>query len=281
MASQAPGSSRATSSGGGPVLSIRSATLGYDERPLWSNLNLDVAQGEFIAIIGSNGSGKTSLLRAILGQEQLTSGSITLNGKFITTGSRRIGYIPQSRSVDANTPLRGKDLLTMGLNGHRYGLPFTSRKDKARVEHILDCIDGHELAKLPIGQLSGGQLQRFRVGQAVVDEPDLILADEPLSALDLAQQSILADLIDQERKDHSAAVLFVTHDVNPILGMVDRVLYLANGAFKVGTPDEVLRSDVLSELYGAPVDVVRNQGRIAVLGAMGADHEHHSHEEWH
>ena len=263
-----------------PVLTIRNATLGYADRPLWSNLNLEVAQGEFIAIIGSNGSGKTSLLRAILGQEQLTSGSVSLNGKPAQHGSQRIGYIPQSRSVDANTPLRGKDLLTMGLNGHRYGLPFTSRKDKQRVEHILDCIDGHDLARLPIGQLSGGQLQRFRVGQAVVNEPDLILADEPLSALDLAQQSILADLIDRERKDHSAAVLFVTHDVNPVLGMVDRVLYLANGAFKIGTPDEVLRSDVLSALYGAPVDVVRNQGRIAVLGAMGADHEHHSHEEW-
>ncbi len=264
----------------GPVLTIEGATFGYDERPLWSDLNLDVRHGEFIAIIGSNGSGKTSLLRAILGQEQLTRGTIKLNGKPISAGSRSIGYIPQSRSVEANTPLRGKDLLTMGLNGHRFGLPFTSRKDKARVEHILDCIDGHELARLPIGQLSGGQLQRFRVGQAVVDEPDLILADEPLSALDLAQQSILADLIDRERKDHSAAVLFVTHDVNPVLDMVDRVLYLANGAFKIGTPDEVLRSDVLSELYGAPVDVVRNQGRIAVIGAMGADHEHHSHEEW-
>jgi zinc/manganese transport system ATP-binding protein len=264
----------------GPVLSIEGATFGYDERPLWSDLNLDVRHGEFIAIIGSNGSGKTSLLRAILDQEQLTSGTIKLNGKPIGAGSRSIGYIPQSRSVDANTPLRGKDLLTMGLNGHRFGLPFTSREDKARVEHILDCIDGHELARLPIGQLSGGQLQRFRVGQAVVDEPDLILADEPLSALDLAQQSILAELIDRERKDHSAAVLFVTHDVNPVLDMVDRVLYLANGQFKIGTPDEVLRSDVLSELYGAPVDVVRNQGRIAVLGAMGADHEHHSHEEW-
>jgi zinc/manganese transport system ATP-binding protein len=263
------------------VLSIQAATFGFDERPLWSNLNLDVAQGEFIAIIGSNGSGKTSLLRAILGQEQLTSGQILLDGKPVTTGSRKIGYIPQSRSVDAHTPLLARDLLTMGLNGHRFGLPFTSRKDRARVEHILGCIDGQALAKLPVGQLSGGQLQRFRVGQAVVDEPDLILADEPLSALDLAQQRTLADLIDQERKDHSAAVLFVTHDVNPVLEMVDRVLYLANGAFKIGTPDEVLRSDVLSELYGTPVDVVRNQGRIAVLGAHGADHEHHAHEEWH
>jgi zinc/manganese transport system ATP-binding protein len=256
------------------VLSIQEATFGYDERPLWRNLNLDVAQGEFIAIIGSNGSGKTSLLRAILGQEQLTSGQILLAGKPVHHGSRRIGYIPQSRSVDAHTPLLARDLLTMGLNGHRFGLPFTSRQDRARVEHILGCIDGHELAKLPVGQLSGGQLQRFRVGQAVIDEPDLILADEPLSALDLAQQRTLADLIDQERKDHSAAVLFVTHDVNPVLG-------LANGSFKIGTPDEVLRSEVLSELYGTPVDVVRNQGRVVVLGAHGADHEHHAHEEWH
>ena len=281
MTSIAPGSSRATSSGRGPVLSIQEATFGYDERALWSNLNLDVAQGEFIAIIGSNGSGKTSLLRAILGQEQLTSGQILLDGKPVTTGSRRIGYIPQARNVDAHTPLLARDLLTMGLNGHRFGLPFTSRKDRARVDHILGCIDGHSLAKLPVGQLSGGQLQRFRVGQAVIDEPDLILADEPLSALDLAQQRTLADLIDQERKDHSAAVLFVTHDVNPVLEMVDRVLYLANGAFKIGTPDEVLRSEVLSELYGTPVDVVRNQGRVVVLGAHGADHEHHAHEEWH
>ena len=144
--------------------------------------------------------------------------------------------------------------------------------------HILDCIDAHELANEKIGQLSGGELQRFRVGQAVIGEPDLILADEPLTGLDLAQQKTIADLLDQERRDHNAAVLFVTHDVNPILSMVDRVLYLANGQFRIGTPDEVLRSDVLSELYGTPVDVVRNQGRIVVVGT--AEHHHHEHEEW-
>jgi zinc/manganese transport system ATP-binding protein len=142
----------------------------------------------------------------------------------------------------------------------------------------LDCIDGHDLANQPISQLSGGQLQRFRVGQAVIDEPDLILADEPLSALDLAQQRNVADLLDQERKEHSAAVIFVTHDVNPILGMVDRVLYFANGQYKIGTPDEALRSEVLSELYGTEIDVVRNQGRIAVLGTQ--THDHHPDEEW-
>jgi zinc/manganese transport system ATP-binding protein len=146
------------------------------------------------------------------------------------------------------------------------------------VKYILGCIDGFKIADKKVGELSGGELQRLRVGQAVIGEPDLILADEPLSALDLAQQKTIADLLDQERQEHNAAVLFVTHDVNPILSMVDRVLYLANGKFKIGTPDEVLRSDVLSELYGTPVDVLRNQGRIVVVGTQ--EHDHHDHEEW-
>lgn len=262
-----------------PVLSINHATLAYGDNTLWSDLSIDIAPGEFVAIIGTNGSGKTSLLRAILGQEHLASGAITIGGKPAGHGSRDIGYIPQHRGIDPSTPMRARDLLSLGLNGHKFGLPWGGRKEKARVKHILDCIEGHELANLPVGLLSGGQFQRFRVGQAVIAEPDLILADEPLSALDLTQQSIIADLIDQERKDHNAAVLFVTHDVNPVLHMVDRVLYLAGGKFKIGTPDEVLRSDVLSELYGSPIDVVRNQGRVVVVGTR--EHDHHPNEEWH
>jgi zinc/manganese transport system ATP-binding protein len=261
-----------------PVLSVKGASLTFGEKRLWHNLNLDIAPGEFVAVLGTNGSGKTTLLKAILGQEKLDSGSIEIAGKPIKHGSRDIGYIPQHRSVDASTPLLAKDLLALGLNGHRYGISLHARKDRARVEHILGCINGHELARKPIGELSGGELQRFRVGQAVIDEPDLILADEPLSALDPAQQKIIADLLDQERKDHSAAVMFVTHDVNPILSMVDRVLYLANGQYRIGTPDEVMRSEVLSELYNTEIDVVRNQGRIVVIGSQS--HEHHPEEEW-
>ena len=208
----------------------------------------------------------------------LASGTITINGKPVQRGSSDIGYIPQHRSTDSNTPMRARDLLRLGFDGHRWGLPLPSRKVTERVNHVLDCIDGHDLADQPIGNLSGGQLQRFRVGQAVIGSPDLILADEPLSALDLHQQQAVANLIDEERREHEAAVLFVTHDVNPILGMVDRVLYLANGRFRIGTPDEVLRSEVLSELYGTQVDVVRNQGRIVVVGL--SDHEHHPDEEW-
>lgn len=261
-----------------PVLSVKNASLSFGEKQLWTGLNLEVQPGEFIAVLGTNGSGKSTLLKAILGQQKLDSGEILLEGQAIGRGSNKIGYIPQHRAVDAGTPLRAKDLLTLGISGDRYGLPMISRKVRARVKHILGCIDGFALARKPIGELSGGELQRFRVGQAVIAEPDLILADEPLSALDPAQQKVIADLLDEERKEHSAAVIFVTHDVNPILPMVDRILYLANGQYRIGTPEEVMRSEVLSELYDTEIDVVRNQGRIVVVGSHS--HDHHPDEEW-
>jgi zinc/manganese transport system ATP-binding protein len=260
------------------VLNVRTASVSFGERSIWNDLDLAVAPGEFIAVIGANGSGKTVLLKAILGQLQLSNGAIELLGKKVPHGSRQIGYIPQHRQADSGLPLRARDLLRMGLDGHRFGIPFPSRATAHRVSEMLAAVGAEDLANTPIGQLSGGQLQRVRVAQAVIDNPKLILADEPLSALDLKQQSLVAELIDSQRQQNGAAVLFVTHDVNPVLDYIDRVLYLANGQFRIGTPDEVLRSDVLSTLYGRSVDVVRNQGRIAVLGS--SDHDHHDDEKW-
>ena len=234
--------------------------------------------GEFIAVIGANASGKTVLLKAILGQLALTSGSIELFGQPVRHGSREVGYIPQHRQADSGLPLRARDLLRMGLDGHRFGLPLPSSKTNKRIAEVLEMVGASDIANTPIGQLSGGQLQRIRVAQAVIDKPKLILADEPLSALDLKQQSVVAELINEQRQLSGAAVLFVTHDVNPVLDYIDRVLYLANGKFRIGTPDEVLRSEVLSKLYGRDVDVVRNQGRIAVLGS--SNHDHHENEKW-
>jgi zinc/manganese transport system ATP-binding protein len=263
-----------------PVLSLRAATLRFGERELWSGLNLDVAPGEFIAVLGPNGSGKTSLVKTILGQQRLTSGTAELFGEPVPRGSRRIGYIPQQKVLDEGTPVRGRDLVALGIDGHRWGVPRFRASVRREVAEVLEAVGATRYANVPVGSLSGGEQQRIRVAQSIAGNPDLLLCDEPLSSLDLQHQRIISDLINEQAKARGAAVIFVTHDVNPILGMADRVLYLAGGRFRVGPPDEVLRSEVLSYMYNTPVEVIRSRGRVAVLGAPEGygvhDHlEHH------
>lgn len=269
-----------TATSGTPVLSLRSATLSFGDRELWRNLNLEVRAGEFLAVLGPNGTGKTSLLKTILGQQKLTSGSIELLGGPVSRGSRQIGYIPQQKLLEPGTPLRARDLVTFGVNGHRWGLPISSAAVRRHVDEILEAVGATEYANVPVSTLSGGEQQRIRVGQSIAGSPRLLLCDEPLLSLDLHHQRQVSELIDEQRRASNAAVVFVTHDVNPILGMVDRVLYLAGGRFRIGTPDEVLRSEVLSYMYDTPIEVIRSRGRIIVIGAPEGygmhDHlEHH------
>ena len=266
-----------------PVLSLRAATLAFGDRQLWHNLNLEVQPGEFLAVLGPNGSGKTSLLKTILGQQRLTSGTIELFGKPVAKGSRQVGYIPQQKLLEQGTPLRARDLVALGVDGHRWGLPISSRAVRRRVDDVLDSVGATEFATVPVSMLSGGEQQRIRVGQSIAARPRLLLCDEPLLSLDLHHQRTVSELIDAQRTALNTAVVFVTHDVNPILPFVDRVLYLAGGRFRVGTPDEVLRSAVLSYMYDTPVEVITSRGRIAVLGAPEGygvhDHlEHHVRE---
>ena len=240
-----------------PPLEIRGAALQRGDRELWSGLDLTAGSGELIAVLGPSGSGKTTLLRAILGLERLSSGRITALGEEVRgRGNRRIGYIPQQRPLPRDTSLRGRDLVG-----------------------LIDAVGAREFADRPVGMLSGGEQQRLRVGQALADDPQLLLCDEPLTSLDLANQQAVVGLIDRHRKDTGAAVLLVTHDINPLLGKVDRILYIANGRFTLGTPGEVLRSDVLTDLYGAHVFVLRAGDRLVVVGAPDAEESHHHHEE--
>lgn len=257
-----------------PVLSIRGGALGFGDRVLWSGLDLEVHPGEFIAVLGANGSGKSSLLKAMLGEQRLDSGEVLVDGHPAHRGHRRIGYIPQQKIVAPGTPLRGRDLVALGVNGHRYGPPFTTRSDRLRVDALLAAVGATHYADRPLGSLSGGEQQRLRVAQSLADDPALLLCDEPLMSLDLHHQRGVSELIDARRRDHATAVVFVTHDVNPVLGMVDRVLYLAHGRFTIGEPDAVLRSEGLSALYGTPVEVIRARGRIVVVGAPDGDHHH-------
>lgn len=259
-------------------LVISSAALERGGRELWSGLDLTVAPGELIAVLGPSGAGKTTLLRAILGLDRLTAGTITALGELVhRPGNRRIGYIPQQRPLPRETSMRGRDLVALGVDGHRFGPPLPRRRDRERVDALLDAVGATGFADRPVGLLSGGEQQRLRVGQALADDPRLLLCDEPLTSLDLANQQAVMGLIDRHRRERDAAVLLVTHDINPVLGSVDRILYIAGGAFTLGSPDEVLDSAVLSRLYGAPVHVLRAGDRLVVVGAPDAEAAHHHH----
>lgn len=263
-------------------LEIRGAGLRRDGRELWSGLDLTVEPGELITVLGPSGSGKTTLLRAILGLENLSEGSIAALGEPVRAkGNRRIGYIPQARPLARDSALRGRDLVALGVDGHRFGLPFPRRGDRARIDSLLDAVGASAFADRPVGELSGGEQQRLRAGQALADDPLLLLCDEPLTSLDLANQQDVIALIDRHRRQRSAAVLLVTHDINPVLELTDRILYLANGRFTLGTPDEVLTSETLSALYGAPVYVLRAGGRLVVVGAPDVEESSHHHEHDH
>jgi zinc/manganese transport system ATP-binding protein len=255
------------------ILSIRNASLAFGDRTLWSDLDLDVAAGEFVAVLGPNGTGKTSMLRAILGQQSLTSGSVELLGRPARKGNPEVGYVPQQKLLASGTPLRARDLVALGVDGNRWGPPISTKATRARVAELLLAVGASGYANAPVASLSGGEQQRVRIAQAIASDPALLLCDEPLLSLDLAHQRSVSELIDEQRRRLGTAVLFVTHDVNPVLGMVDRVLYLAGGRFTIGTAAEVLRSEVLSELYGTAVDVFESRGRIVVVG--GGDEEHH------
>ena len=263
-----------------PVLEISDAALHRGDRELWSGLDLTVEPGEFIAVLGPSGSGKTTLLRSILGLQPLSSGTIRVAGEPVHRGNARIGYIPQQRSLAPDTSMRARDLVALGVHGSRFGFPIPHRGDRAKVDRLLESVGASHFAERRVGLLSGGEQQRLRVGQALADEPALLLCDEPLSNLDLANQVGVTDIIDRQRRERGAAVLFVTHDINPILGRVDRILYIAGGRFLLGTPEEVLQTRVLSDLYGTPVFVLRAGDRLVVVGVPDAE-PHHLHDDDH
>ncbi len=258
------------------VVELRDARLSFGARTLWSGLDLTVGPGQFITVLGSNGSGKSSLLKAILGTLPLTEGEVRVCGRPARRGSRRIGYIPQHHGYAVDVPLRGRDLVQLGLDGTRWGppLPWRNREQRRQVDDLIERVGAGAFANRPIGRLSGGEQQQLRAAQALATEPAVLLCDEPLLSLDLRHQRGVVDLLDKQRRDRDTAVLFVTHEINPVLPVTDQVLYLNDGRFRIGPPDEVMTSAVLSELYRSPIEVIRRGDQIVVLGADDASHTH-------
>jgi zinc/manganese transport system ATP-binding protein len=259
-----------------PVLELCDAALAYGNRVLWSELNLVVERGEFLAVLGANGSGKTSLLQAILGLQPLSTGQVLVGGEPARRGSQLIGYVPQQRRIDPLTPLRARDVVGQGIDGHRWGIGWPGRARRKLLDEALASVGATAYADLPVGVLSGGEQQRVRMAQALATDPQLLLCDEALLSLDLNHQAAITALLDGRRREHGTAIVFVTHEINPILPYVDRVLYLAGGRFRIGTVDEVMTSQTLSSLYGMQVEVLRSGDRIIVAGVP--DMHVHSHD---
>ena len=262
------------------VLRLRDASVGFNGRPLWQGLSLEVRRGEFLAVLGPNGAGKTTLLNVLLGLQPLTAGTVEVAGEPASRGNPRLGYVPQQRAFDRDLPIRGRDLVRLGLDGHYLGLPGRPGRARRRVDAALAAVGATSYANAPIGLLSGGEQQRLRIAQALLGDPLALLCDEPLLSLDLAHQQAITALFDTLRASAGTAVLFVTHEINPILPYADRVLYLVGGRWAVGTPAEILTSERLSALYGAAVEVIRLGDRILVASAEDSDYtepEGHTH----
>jgi zinc/manganese transport system ATP-binding protein len=246
---------------------IEGSTLQLAGRTIWRDLSLRVEPGEFLAVIGPNGAGKTSLLKVLLGLLP-SSGVVRVLGQPPRRGNRRIGYVPQQKAFDPELPVRGRDLVRMGVDGDRWrfgGLPGAGR----RVDEILAAVGAAAYAEAPVGRLSGGEQQRLRIAQALVGEPQLLLCDEPLLSLDLHNQREICELLGAWQQRSGGAVVFVTHDVNPVLSLTSRVLAVVGGRWAAGDPAEILTSATMSDLYGAPVDVFRVRGRVVVLADTG------------
>lgn len=254
---------------GNIVAEVDHLTVVLRGRPVLKDVNFSLKGGEFVALIGPNGAGKSTLLRVLLGLIPPTEGSVRVLGQPVDRGNPRIGYVPQHQTFYESTPLRGRDMVALGVDGTRYGPPAPGRAQSQTVEQALEDVRATAYADMPVARLSGGEQQRLMLAQALVGQPELLLLDEPLANLDIRSRREVVDLVRDISRARGIAVIFVAHDVNPLLNCMDQVLYIANGRAVMGPQDQIVRGEVLSELFGFPVHVIRADGHVLVSTADG------------
>ena len=261
------------------AIEFRDVTLRLGGRDVLAGVSLEIATGEFVGVLGPNGCGKTTLMRAILGLTPASRGDIRVFGRAAARGNPAIGYMPQNRGAGGNLRLSGWDFVAAVFSGHRLGLPFASRAARVEVDRALALVGADRLARRPLAEISGGERQRLLLAQALIGRPQLLLLDEPLANLDPRFQGDVIALTKLLHAELGITILFSAHELNPLLGAVDRVLYLGRGQAELGTVDEVITGPVLSRLYGADIDVIRVKGRIFVIsGDHDVERDAHRHD---
>jgi len=259
------------------ILSLDGVSLWLSGREILHDVAFSLHAGELTGLIGSNGAGKTTIFRVILGMETPSSGKVLFGGHPRPRRNRSIGYVPQNIGIDPDMPLRARDLVALGLDGDRFGIPLPSRRRRHLVDEMLDAVDARDFADTRVGKLSGGELQRTLIAHALIARPRLLLLDEPLANLDIRSEQEVVGLLATIAKQQQIAVLISAHEMNPLLPVMDRVVYVAAGRAASGSTAEVVRADVLSALYGQHVDVLHVHGRILVVA--GKDEAHHPEGE--
>jgi zinc/manganese transport system ATP-binding protein len=270
------------------MIELTGAAVRLGGRRIFGDVELRVEPGQLVAVLGPNGAGKSTLMRVILGLVRLEAGSVTVLGGTPDHARGEIGYLPQRRGFDTATRIRGVDLVRLGLDGARWGVPVALTKaarqrrkaETAQVDDTIALVGATAYAERPIGELSGGEQQRLLIAQALVRKPELLILDEPLDSLDLPNQAAIAVLLRHICTTEQVSVLLVAHDVNPLLPYLDQVIYMAGGRARSGSPEDVITATTLSDLYGTPIEVLQTRdGRMVVVGQPEAPHHHgHRHE---
>jgi zinc/manganese transport system ATP-binding protein len=257
------------------IITAEHVVAGYQNKTVWKNASFDIDRGEFVAIIGPNGAGKTTLFRLLLGLQQPISGTIKIFDAAPKRGNQQIGYVPQRHTIDSETNIESLELVRLGFSGKQWGFNLFSQKDRKAALDALEAVGAKELADHPLSALSGGELQRIFLAEALVSNPDILLLDEPLSNLDMRREKELLQLVNNVVRSRNVTALLIAHNINPLLPFLDKVVYIANGKLATGKPKEVLTSESLTALYGVPIEVLKDsKGNIAIIGIEDS----HGHE---
>jgi zinc/manganese transport system ATP-binding protein len=264
------------------VIELDHTSIAIGGRDVLVDTSFAIRQGEFIGLLGPNGAGKTTLMRAILGLLPPRSGSLRVFGRSPRRGDPQIGYLPQVRTVLPDLQVSGFDFIASSVHGERWGFPSLTAADRRAIDMTLASVGAEDLARRSLSDMSGGERQRLLLAQALLGDPKLLLLDEPLISLDYRYQEAVIDLVRRFARERNITVLFSAHELNQLIGALDRVLYLGNGRAALGTVDEVATAPVLSQLYGTEIEVVRADGHIFVLSRGGdVERSAHSHDHGH